>query len=205
MLQSQTHTAADMLFVLIDFFLLELHIWNLLHPRVFFLVVYISSFFLFYCLVVFHYSMAVQQFCSPRGDHLVVSHPACLLSDKHRLYSEIGLHKICCMVKARLACPSGQDLGITASWLREDRVGARAAFSLPREFAGLSQGGDRQVPAAASAGGHGCTGESAPPTSYIWPWALPPTWLCHIWPLECPLQETCLDCPHLHWSHPMYY
>lgn len=88
----------------------------------------------------------------------------------------MGLRKICCMVKARLACPSGQDRGITASWLREDRAGARAAFSLPREFAGLSQGGDRQVPAAASAGGHGCTGESAPPTSYIWPWALPPTW-----------------------------
>lgn len=41
-------------------------------------------------------------------------------------------------------------------------MGARAAFSLPREFAGLSQGGDRQVPAAASAGGHGCSGESAP-------------------------------------------
>ena len=62
--------------------------------------------------------MPVPQFCSPRGKRLVVSHPACVLSDKHRLYSEMGLHKICCMVKARLACPSGQDLGITAFWLR---------------------------------------------------------------------------------------
>lgn len=147
--------------------------------------------------------MPVPQFCSPRGERLVVSHPACLLSDKHRLYSEMGLHKICCMVKARLACPSGQDLGITAFWPREDRAGARATFSLPRKFAGLSQGGDRQVPEAASAGGHGCTGESAPPISYIWPWALPPTWLCHIWLLSAPSQETCLDCPHPHWSHPM--
>lgn len=38
-------------------------------------------------------------------------------------------------------------------------------LSLPREFAGLSQGGDGQVPAATSAGGHGCSGESALPAS----------------------------------------
>lgn len=79
-------------------------------------------------------------------------------------------------LKARLACPGGQDLGVAASWLRDDRAGASAAFSLSRESAGLSQGGDGQVPAAASAGGHGCSGESAPPTSHgLGPGARRPT------------------------------
>lgn len=75
-----------------------------------------------------------------------------------RVYSEVGLHK----VNAWPALPIWTGPGVTASWLRVGRAGASAAFSLPREFAGLSQGGDGQVSAAASAGGHGCSGESAP-------------------------------------------